>query len=309
MTILFSDNSERSERIFAAIRKIMPTLDIRRYPDTGDKAAIRYALVWQPEAGSLSDLPNLAAIFTLSAGVDRVIDDPAVPAHIPLIRNTAPELARGIAEYAVYHVLRFYRDQHRYEQQQRQRIWEQLPQRQPESCTVGLMGYGVTGRQCAAMLRGFGFPLRTWSASPKHEDGIRSFHGDADLPEFLAGTDILVNTLPLTARTTHILDASCFAAMKKNSILIHVGRGKHLVESDLLDALENGPLAHAVLDVFEHEPLPPEHPFWNHPQITVTPHIASIGDIRATLENMLRVIGDFEQGRPLAGIVDRDKGY
>lgn len=309
MAILFSDQSYRSGAIFETLRKAMPDTDLRCYPDIGDPADIHYAIIWYPAPGSLQNLPNLKAIFTTSAGVDGIIHDTTLPADIPIIRNTDPSLARGVAEYVTYQTLRFYRKHHVFDAQQRSKTWKQIRQPEPQDHTIGIMGFGIIGQLIASYLQPFGFPMRTWSQSRKAVEGITSFAGDNELNDFLSETKILINILPLTERTEHILDHALFTALPQDACVINVGRGKHLVENDLIAALNSNHLEAAALDVFNDEPLPPEHPFWEHPKITMTPHIASITRLDVIAQNILQQIEDHENGIPFPHSVDRSKQY
>ncbi len=308
MAILFSDDSYRADKIFSALKSAMPEIDLRKFPDTGDPDAIDYAIIWYPKPGSLQNLPNLKAVFSVAAGVDGILRDATLP-DVPLIRSVDPGLTQGMVEYVVYHVLRYHRHQHHYDRQQREAVWKQLPQVPPQKRRIGIMGLGEMGGACAKALRFLKFDLRGWSRSAKKIDGMKTFAGDDALPAFLSETDILVNVLPLTPETHGILNAKNFAALPDGAFLIHAGRGGHMVESDLLAALESGKLTHASLDVFPTEPLPEDSLLWAHPKITLTPHIASITDFAAAARNILNNINLLKSDQPLPGTVDRRRGY
>lgn len=308
MAILFCDDSYRTEKIFSLLRDNMPGVDLRCFPETGNTAEIEYAIILRPAPGSLQNLPNLKAVFTIGAGVDGIIHDATLP-DVPVIRNTDPHLSRGIRDYVVYHVLRYQRFFDRYEKQQREHLWKQYPQLPQSDTTVGIMGVGAMGGPAATALRDFGFTVQSWSRTPKHIDGIRSFHGRDQLHEFLAGTQTLVLTLPLTDATRDILDADAFASLPKGACVINLGRGAHLVEDDLVAALDSDHLRAATLDVFAMEPLPDNSPLWSHPKITVTPHIASLTNYATLAKNITRTIHEMEHGRPPGAVVDRSKQY
>lgn len=309
MAILFSDQSYRSDKIFASLREAMPDIDLRQYPDIGNPDEIDYAIIWYPAPASLQNLPNLKGIFTTSAGVDGIIQDDTLPADVPIIRNVDPALARGVAEYVTYQALRFYRHHHTFDRQQHSITWQQIRQPDPQDCTIGIMGLGEIGKKCAEYLAPFGFPIRSWSQSKKDVPFVTSFAGDKSFHDFLSGTNILINTLPLTSKTTEILNSDTFAHLPDGAFLINVGRGKHLVDADLIQALESKKIAAAALDVFTVEPLPQDHPFWMHPQITMTPHIASITRINVAVQNILQHISDFENGIPFQNTVNKQKEY
>lgn len=243
--------------------------------DTVAAAAVDYALVWAPRPGQLAKLPNLKLIFSLGAGLDHLDGDGVLPPGVPVIRMVEAQLTAGMTEYVVYHALRFHRAMPDYDAQQRRGEWRELPQAPAAERRVGILGLGVLGGASARALAALGFDVAGWSRGRKCIDGVDSFAGDAELPAFLARTDILVCLLPLTRATAGILCAANFARLPAGAFVINAGRGRHLVEDDLLDALGRGHLAGAALDVFATEPLPAKSPLWAHPRIAITPHAAS----------------------------------
>jgi glyoxylate/hydroxypyruvate reductase A len=309
MAILFSDNTYRADKIFAALTTVMPHADLRQFPRVGNAADIQYAIIWRPAAASLIGLPNLRAIFTVSAGVDGIIYDHTLPPDVPIVRSVDPDLTRGMVEYAVYHTLRYHRHFHHYDADQKTRTWKQRPQIVARDRVVGIMGLGEMGRNIATSLSAMGFAVRGWSRGPKKIPNVTCFAGNDALTAFLSGVDIVINVLPLTPDTSGILNARLFKALPQGAFLINAGRGPHLVLPDLLAALDSGHIAHATLDVFDTEPLPEASALWAHPKIAITPHIASITNFAAVGQNILKYITDFERGRPLPHLVDRTRGY
>jgi glyoxylate/hydroxypyruvate reductase A len=286
----------------------LPGLDYRVWPDTGDPAEIEAALVWKPPPGLLRGLPNLKAVLSLAAGVDAMLADPTLP-DVPLCRLVDPSLTRTMSEFVLLQVLKYHRQLDVYAAQQRGTRWRLYLPPPSAATTVGIMGLGVLGEDAARVLAAHGFTVRGWSRTAKAVAGVACFAGVADLPEFLAGTSILVCLLPLTADTEGILDAALFAQLPQGARLVNVARGRHLVEADLIEALDRGQLAHASLDVFRDEPLPPEHPFWRHPAIDVTPHAASYGLPESAAESVAENWRRLQAGRPLLNVVDRARGY
>ncbi len=240
-------------------------------PDTGPKEAVRYALVWRQPPGSLAKLPNLKAILVLGAGVDSVLSDPGLPADVALVRLVDAGLPGPMAEYALYGVLHFQRRMVDYFEQQQAAIWRPREELLARQWPVGVMGLGVIGATVAQRIAAQGYPVAGWSSSGKSVTGVEVFAGAAGLEPFLARTRVLVNVLPLTPQTAGILGARTFAAMPRGSYIVNIGRGGHMVDADLIAALDSGQLAGAMLDVFEQEPLPAMHPFWRHPKMIVTP--------------------------------------
>ncbi|HLI12005.1 MAG TPA: glyoxylate/hydroxypyruvate reductase A [Alphaproteobacteria bacterium] len=309
MALLYKSETDRADWWRQELGRRIPDLEMRVWPEIGDPAEIEYALVWNLAPGVLKTLPNLRAIFSLGAGVDHLFADPDLPRHIPVCRVVDRYLTQRMTEYVALHVLRYHRRQPEFDELQRAETWDELYSPTAEERHVGIMGLGELGADAARKLAALGFAVLGWSRSPKAIPGIESFHGEAGLAPFLARSEILVCLLPLTPATENILSASLFARLPKGACLINAARGRHLVEKDLLAALDSGRLAHATLDVFRSEPLPKGHPFWRHPRITVTPHIASITDPRTVAELVAENVARDRRGEPLLHTVDTALGY
>jgi glyoxylate/hydroxypyruvate reductase A len=298
----------------ARFRALAPRRDLRVWPErVGAPADVVYACVWQAPPGLLAEFGKLEVIFSLGAGVDHILVDPALP-NASIVRIVDADLTMRMSEYVALHVLMHHRRQRLYDAQQRERIWREHDQAAASQVAVGVMGLGVLGRDAALVLRRMGFAVAGWSRSPKHLPDVAIFHGDEQLEAFLRRTEILVCLLPLTAATQGILRLELLRRLKRDgaaggAFLINAGRGALQVEADILAALEEGALAGATLDVFANEPLPPESPLWTHPQVTITPHNAAMSDPRALVANVLRQIERFEAGLALEHVVDRAAGY
>ena len=288
---------------------LAPDIDMRIWPEIGDAAEIDHALVWRPELGLLAALPNLKLILSLGAGVDHILCDPHLPAGVPIVRLVDPYLTEAMSEYVILQVLRLHRRDLDYRAQQQAGIWRELPQKNAGERPVGILGFGEIGQDAGRKLAALGFPVSGWSRQEKAVAGFSMFAGPAGLPQLLAQTEILVCLLPLTEETQGILNARAFAALPRGAGLVNAGRGAHLVEEDLIPALDSGQLSAAALDVFREEPLPPGHPFWQHPRILVTPHIAGITNPQTAAPIILDNIRRFEEGRPLLNRVDPARGY
>ena len=271
---------------------------------------ISYVAGFRPPPGLLKTLPRLRAVFSLGAGVDGFLRDPEFPRHIPLVRFVDPTLMHEMAQFVVMHVLIAHRSQRFYDAMQQQGRWQQKLLAKPSRDTrIGILGLGDIGTTIATSLLPFDFRLFGWSRSRKHVPGVESFAGKEELPQFLAQCDYCVCVLPLTDDTRGIMNAAFFAKLPKNAFVINVARGGHLIEEDLVVALDSGHLSGAVLDVFQTEPLPEESPIWRHPKITVTPHIAGITDPEMALAYVADCVARCENGRPLENVVDLGKGY
>ncbi len=309
MTLLFCSDTDAPGPWRDAFALELPEMEFRVWPDVGEPARVTYALVWRPPPGLLASLPNLKAILSLGAGVDHVLLDPLLPEGVPVVRMVDAGLAAQMSEYALYGVLHFHRSMQRYAEQQRRAQWRQVPAVSASQRVVGIMGLGVLGSDFARKVVPLGFKVLGWSRTPKSLPGVTTFHGREGLGSFLGQTEILSNFLPLTAETAGILSAATFARLPPGACIINLARGAHLDEHELLAALDQGHLGGAMLDVFQREPLPPEHPFWHHPRVVITPHVAAqaIADLMVAqvIDNIRRV----ERGQPPLGLVNRGRGY
>ena len=309
MTLLLKTDIERGDAWHRAFAELLPDMPVRNWSDPGEPAAVEYALVWQPERSALRRFPNLKAIFSIGAGIDHLSGDKDLPEGVPVVRMVEPGLTAGMVEFVVMSVLHHHRFMLDYAAQQREGRWHEIAQIPAQRRRVGILGLGVLGGACAEALQGFGFPLAGWSRRPKEIAGVESFHGAGGLTPFLNRSDILVSLLPLTAETEGILNAETLAALPRGAALISVGRGKHAVEADLLAALDAGQIGGATLDVFHEEPLPPESPFWRHPRVIVTPHVASMTIAETAAEAVVANIRRIQAGQAPLHIVDLARGY
>lgn len=309
MALLFKSETDRAALWREAFARLDPTLDFREWPEAGDPTEIEFALVWHPVKGDLKRYPNLKAIFSLGAGIEHIFSDPELPKHIPVVRMVDHGLTRGMSEYVLMHVLRFHRRVPELEAQQRAGIWTYLDYPPAWERRVGVMGLGVLGGDAARTIASFEFQTAGWSRRPKRIEGVDCFHGEDGLGRLLAHSEILVNLLPLTSATENILNRDFFARLPRGACLINAARGRHLVEEDLIPALDSGQLAGAALDVFREEPLPRDHPFWSHPKIWISPHVASVTQPSTAARGVLEGIGRVRAGLPLENVVDWSEGY
>ena len=309
MALLFRSSVDSEARWKPQLTRLMPELDVRLWPRIGDRADIDYALVWRPEPGLLASLPNLKLILSLGAGVDHILCDPQLPRHVPIVRLVDPYLTDAMSEFVVLQVLRLHRQDLDYQSQQHAGIWHELPQKNAGECKVGILGFGEIGQDAGRKLAALGFPVSGWGRRERILADFPTYAGPEGLFQLLPRSEILVCLLPLTRETEGILCARTFAALPSGAGLVTAGRGGHLVEEDLIPALDRGQLSAAALDVFQQEPLPPAHPFWHHPRILVTPHIAGITNPTTAAPIILDNIRRCEEGRPLLNQVDPAQGY
>jgi glyoxylate/hydroxypyruvate reductase A len=309
MALLFRSTVDSAARWRAQLTRLTRELEVRVWPEIGNPAEIEHALVWRPEPGFLASLPNLKLILSLGAGVDHLLGDPQLPRHLPIVRLVDPHMTDAMSEYVVLQVLRLHRRDLDYRAQQEAGLWHELDQQNAVERRVGILGLGELGQDAAKKLKALGFDVAGWSRSEKDVAGITTYAGPPRLPLLLGRSEILVCLLPLTAETEGILNARSLALLPKGAALVNAARGAHLVEEDLLAALASGQISAAVLDVFREEPLPADHPFWHHPRIVVTPHVAAFTNPATAAPIILDNIRRFEEGRPLLNRIDPARGY
>ncbi len=287
---------------------VMPELDVRMWPDIGDPADIEAAAVMTMPPGELAKLPNLRIILSLTAGIDKLMDDPSLP-DVPVVRAGDPAGDAMMNETALLHVLRHHRNMPEYLRAQARREWKKLPIKPASERKVGVMGLGMIGLACAESLASIGFSVAGWVRQPRAAGNIEMFAGGEQLGAFLARSEILLNLLPLTPETRGIINAETLRQLPAGAAIINLGRGEHVVEADLIAALDSGHLAAATLDVYPVEPLPGDSPLWAHPKITVMPHVARKLEPSDLAPRVCDILRDFRAGRPLGQLVDRTRGY
>ncbi|MBA3012408.1 MAG: glyoxylate/hydroxypyruvate reductase A [Proteobacteria bacterium] len=297
-----------------ALNALDPQLDIRVWPHDHPKQAIELALTWAHPPGVLREYPNLSCICSMGAGIDHLLadpllPDPSLPGNPEIVRLVDRELIRSMSEYLLLAVLYHFRQFDVYQTRKQHKDWHPLLPPEKEACTIGIMGMGQLGGAAAITLSAAGFNVCGWRNSPEKKQGIPSFHGRDQLDDFLSLSRILICLLPLTQKTRHILNLDTFSKLPPNAYLINVGRGGHLKEPDLLTALDAGHLSGACLDVFQTEPLPADHPFWQHPKIMVTPHISSQTDPISVAPQILENLARLRTGKPLLNRVNIKKEY
>lgn len=310
MRILLHRADGKTEPWIKDFGKFLPEAEIAIWHAGEKSPPCDYAVVWAPPETMLPELADVKAIFNTGAGVDALLKfGDALPRHVPIIRLGDAGMAAQMAEYVVHAVLRYFRRFDQYEAQARAGTWAPLPQHHREDFTVGVLGMGALGGQVLKALAPFGFPLRGWSRTEKSVAGVQCYHGPAGLDTFLRGTRVLVCMLPLTPDTSNIIDRSNMSKLPQGAYLINVARGAHLAEPDLLNLIKAGHIAGATLDVFRNEPLPAQHPFWQEPRITITPHISALTLRRESVQQITGKIRKIENGEMVDGIVDRNLGY
>ena len=291
------------------LARVMPGVETIGWQEGEALAPCDYAVLWNPSAGLLAQLASVKAVFLMGAGADALLKFGDALPDVPIVRLGDAGMAVQMAEYVAYATLRYFRRFDEYEEQARHGLWAPLPVHDKQDFTIGVMGLGKLGLRVVDTMRGFGFPVRGWSRTPKDLPGVDCFAGMTALDDFLGGTRVLVSLLPLTLDTNNLLDRRRLATLPKGAYLINIARGAQVAEPDLLTLIRSGHIAGATLDVFRNEPLPAPHPFWEEPRITITPHISALTVREEAVRQIIDKIAAFEADRPVADIVDRNLGY
>lgn len=309
MAILCWMHTVYGDKLINGVREQLPDEDVRNYPDIGDPNDIEACIVFRMPPGFLKQFPNLKLISTTGAGIDHYLLDPDLPRSVPLVRIVDADFGARMADYVTSWVLFYHREIAHFMESQRRHEWAYKPIRSASEVIVGVMGLGQMGSVSASRLAALGYTVRGWSRGRHFMDGVKCYAGPDEFDEFLSGTEILVNLLPLTAETKNILSRDTFAKLPKGAVVISAGRGGHLNEQDLSEALADGTLRAATIDAFPKEPLPKDHPFWANPKVYVTPHCSSTPTPETIYNTFAENVRRFRAKKPLLNLVDYAKGY
>ncbi len=289
-----------------ALQAALPQAQVSAW--TPGAAQAELAIVWAPPQQFIDEQPGLQALFNIGAGVDALLKL-RLPAGLKVVRLDDAGMSVQMAEYVCHAVIRHFREFDGYAADTLMGKWSYRKPRSRADFAVGVMGLGVLGERVAQALRVFEFPVNGYSRSPKHIEGVRSFAGADQLCDFLQASRILVNLIPLTPETEDLLNRATLSQLQRGGYLINVARGRHLVDEDLIALIDEGHLAGATLDVFRTEPLPPDHSFWRHPKITVTPHTSARTLREESIAQIVGKILALQRGEPIRGVVDPQRGY
>ncbi|MDR5589498.1 glyoxylate/hydroxypyruvate reductase A [Christiangramia sp. SM2212] len=309
MSVLIVCPGKDPENWVNALKNQHPGMNVYVYPEDHDTEEVEFALSWNHPRGLYKNYPNLKVIASMGAGVDHILSDSALPEGVEITKVVDDTLTEDMGDFVLSQVMNHIRGLHHYVKSQNKKEWEKFQYKRPQDTTVGIMGLGVLGNAVADKLHKNFFKVNGWSRTEKNCENVKSYFGKDQLEEFLQNSEILVCLLPLTEDTENILNADLFDMLPEGAYVINVGRGEHLVEHDLMEMIDNGHLSGASLDVFREEPLPDEHPFWEHTKINITPHIASLTMPESVVPQIAENYDRMKEEEPLKNKVELDKGY
>jgi glyoxylate/hydroxypyruvate reductase A len=309
MALLIKPSRDAAENWMTAIAKELPDLEMRVWPDAGDRAEVEYIIANSLPVGEFATFPNLKFVASTSAGVDRLLNDPDFSAEVPIVRSINTMRMATMSAWVCYHVIRHHRHFDQYRENQAAKVWEPLRYPVPDTVGLGVMGLGTLGGTAARILKGFMFDVAGWSRTPKTIEGIETFAGPDQFGDFLKRSSIIVSILPETPETDNLLNRNTLAQLPAGAFIVNCGRGNLIDDDALIEAMDRGHIAGAALDVFKTEPLPADHPFWSHPKVTLTPHFSSNGAARHGVGVIIDNIRRDRAGQPFANIVDKELGY
>lgn len=293
----------------SVLQTALPNEKIEVYPEVKDASKVEFIVTMRPTKTQVEAFPNLKVVQSIGAGIDYILKADVIRPNVTLARMVDPNLTHDMYEFVLSVILTEMKRLRAYQKQQPQKLWQKIPYRRIKDTTVTIWGLGNIGGYVAQKLAELGFTVKGWSNSPKSIKGVQSYIGKDGLIQSLASADFLVNILPLTPSTVQILNYSNLIHLPKGAFVLNVGRGGHNHEEDLTTLLDEEQLSGLFLDVFQTEPLPPEHIFWTHPKVAVTPHIASVTDPNSVAQVIAENYRRFKSGRPLKNIVNLQKGY
>jgi glyoxylate/hydroxypyruvate reductase A len=309
MSLVIFSNVHKIQPWIDALKDAGPDVEVISYEQIQDRKKVQFALAWNHPRGIFKNYPNLRCISSMGAGVDHIMDDPDIPEQVKIARIVDPLLSQDLAEFALAMIMNYLRGLTNYRILQEQKIWKKRMYKRISDITIGIMGTGTIGNHVALFLQSCGFSVTGWGKNQGKRTEYKRFHGHDQLDEFLGNVNILICLLPLTPETKGILDRETLHKLPQGAYVINLGRGLHIVDMDLIEMINNGHLTGAGLDVFEHEPLPAKHPFWSHPAIQITPHVASLTTPASVapqiIENYRRAVND----QPILNLVNREQGY
>ncbi|TKB98942.1 2-hydroxyacid dehydrogenase [Pedobacter cryophilus] len=309
MSIAIIFNHKDPKHWATALQAHLPETLVEIYPNIKDKESVEFVLCWKPDADVLANFPNVKVIQSVGAAIDHITKKQEIKENQTVCRIVDENLSHDMFEFLLTTILVQLKNIPLYSQQKEHKLWQPKTYKNIANTHISILGIGEIGADVAKKLAIIGFTVKGWSGSKKDITGVDCYAGAAEMDSCLKNTDVLINLLPATIQTENIINKSLLMKLNKGGFLINVGRGEHLVEQDLMELLNTEHLSGAFLDVFRTEPLPSDHPFWAHPKIQITPHIASITNIESAVLLVVKNYKNLLNGLPLKHTVSLTKGY
>ena len=309
LSILIICNNKDSEVWKKALTAKLPDETIEIFPEVEDPNKVDFIVCWKPGENVFEQFSNAKVIQSLGAGIDHISTTNTVKEDCLVSRIIDPTLSEDMWEFVLAAVLAHMKQFPIYAHQQLKKNWQPHSYQVIKTTTIAILGLGVIGIYVAEKFAQIGFTVKGWANSRKVIPGVKSYKGREELSACLNNSDFLINILPLTDATRGILNEANLKSLKSGACLINVGRGAHLMEADLTKLLDESVLSGAVLDVFATEPLAVDHPFWQHPKIRITPHVASLTNVTTAVNQVVENYLRFKENKPLLNIVSMEKGY
>jgi len=306
---IYTKNEKQSQKWFEALNSNLPNETIEIYPNISNSNLVTFLVCWKPEKGLLDKFPNLKAIQSLGAGVDHILQYHTIPSHIQVSKVVDDNLTHDMWEHSMSIILADMKNLHIHSKNQKIKNWKPKRYKRIKDISIGILGLGTIGKYVASQFSNVGFKVNGWARSKKEISNVDTFIGKSGLNSMLSISDYVVNILPLTKETAGIINSDFLSNMKSGSYLINIGRGQHVVDEDLLSIIDSGHVRGAALDVFHNEPLPLESPFWAHPSIVITPHVASLTHINSVYPQVVENYRRVKNEQILLNLVNLSKGY
>lgn len=307
--VIYTKNTKQSNAWYLVLQEELPEYKIEIYPSVEDFNSVKFLVCWKPPHGLIAKFPNLQAIQSLGAGVDHIFESNTIDSKIQVSKIVDDQLTHDMWEHTLSIVLNDMKNLTMYQAQQAQSKWKARRYKRMKDVSIGVLGMGTIGKYVAKNFANLGYRVLGWSKSPKEIEGVYTMEGEKGMKQICHESDYLINILPLTKATKGILNRKFFAVMKSDAFIINVGRGQHLVDEDLIEALDTDMIRGASLDVFQEEPLPETHPFWTHSKIQITPHIASLTHIKSVYPQVVDNIKRVYSNKSILNYIDTEKGY
>ena len=309
MSILIIFENKDSGPWEKILKEKLPNTLIEVYPNVKDSSTVNFVICWKPKNNVLSKFPNVKVIQSVGASIDHITNSQKISNSTIISRIVDKQLSIDMWEFLVAVVLSEIKNLPDYANQQKLKIWKQHQYQSIKNTTIAVMGLGKIGGLVAENFANLGFKVKGWSSSKKEISNVHSFSGEHEFDDFLENSNFLINLLPLTKQTEGILNEKILQKLTTGTFLINVGRGEHLIDKDLIKLLDSSHLSGALLDVFHEEPLPENHPFWTHPKIKITPHIASLTNVESVINQVIENYQRFINNQELLHTVSIQKGY